>query len=163
MDGQDDDSGRLFPPVSPADDRALEGPGSWLRARRDGTDGEAAVVLAQVRWLLHDVAEQVRLQAQAEGLSSAGHPLALGAELAAYEAANLMPGQPGDDYGPERLPAGTLDTLTAAETLTRALPIEAFPAGMSALVIRICDLIGEATALLGGDGTRPSGGSRDAG
>ncbi len=163
MDGQDDDAGGLFQPGSPADHRVVEGPGSWLLARRDGTDREATVVLAQVRWLLHDAAEQVRLQAQAEGLSSAGHPLALGAELAAYEAANLMPGQPGDDYGPERVPTGTLDTLTAAETLTRALPIEAFPAGMSALVIRICDLIGEAAALLGADEAGPSGDSCDAG
>lgn len=163
MDGQDDDPGGLFSPRSPADGRTFQESGPWLRPGRDGTDRDAAVVLAQVRWLLHDVAEQVRLQAQTEGLSSAGHPLALGAELAAYEAGNLMPGQPGDDYGPQRLPAGTLDTLTAAETLTRALPIEAFPAGMSALVIRICDLIGEATALLDADETRPSGDSRDAG
>jgi len=121
---------------------------SWS-AERDGADREATVVLAQVRWLLQDAAEQVRLQAQAEGLSSAGHPLALGAELAACEAANLSPTTLVDDYGPERLPAGALHTLSAAETLTRSLPIEVFPTGMSGLVIRICDLITEAATLLG--------------
>ncbi|WP_435377125.1 hypothetical protein [Aquipuribacter sp. MA13-6] len=106
-------------------------------------------MLAQVRWLLQDAAEQVRLQAQAEGLSSAGHPLALGAELAACEAASLLPEPPVDDYGPEHLPAGALQTLSAAEALCRSLPIDAFPAGMSGLVVRICDLLAEATVFLG--------------
>ncbi|WP_380166425.1 hypothetical protein [Jannaschia sp. R86511] len=128
-------------------DRAVPGLEPSPLAPSDGVDPEATVVLAQLRWLLQDAAEQVRLQAQAEGLSSAGHPLALGAELAACEAANLMAQPPVDDYGPEYVPAGALDTLTAAEFLTRSLPIDAFPAGMSGLVVRICDLLTEATAL----------------
>lgn len=130
-------------------DRAVPGLGPSPLAQSDGKDSEATVVLAQVRWLLQDAAEQVRLQARAEGLSSAGHPLALGAELAACEAANLMAQPPVDDYGPEHAPAGAFDTLTAAEVLTRSLPIDAFPVGMSGLVVRVCDLLAEAAVLRG--------------
>ncbi len=133
--------------VHSSSDRAVPGLGPWSLAQADGDDTEATVVLAQVRWLLQDAAEQVRLQAHAEGLSSAGHPLALGAEIAACEAANLLPVPSVCDYGPEHVPAGALDTLAAAECLTRSLPIDAFPAGMSGLVVRICDLLAEATAL----------------
>ncbi len=138
-------------------DRAVPDLGPSPLAQADGADPEATVVLAQVRWLLHDAAEQVRLQAQAEGLSSAGHPLALGAELAACEAANLMAQPPLDDYGPEHVSAGVLDTLAAAECLTRSLPIDAFPIGMSGLVIRICDLLAEATPLRGAQQVGPVG------
>ncbi|MGJ7442951.1 hypothetical protein [Aquipuribacter sp. MA13-6] len=139
------------------DEQAIPGLGPSPPAQPDGKDSEATVVLAQVRWLLQDTAEQVRLQAQAEGLSSAGHPLALGAELAACEAANLMAQPPVDDYGPEHVPAGALDTLAAAEVLARSLAIDAFPAGMSGLVIRICDLLAEATVLRGVDQAGPFG------
>lgn len=152
MDGQDDGVDGLFVLARPVGDQAAAGLGPSLRVQPGRTNPEATVVLAQVRWLLQDAAEQVRLRAQAEGLSSAGHPLALGAELAACEAANLMSQPPVDDYGPERLPAEALDTLTAAEVLTRSLPIDAFPAGMPGLVIRICDLLVEATAILGAEG-----------
>lgn len=139
-------------------ERAVPGLGPSPLAQWEGTHPEATVVLAQVRWLLLDAADQVRLQAQAEGLSSAGHPLALGVELAACEAANLMAQPPLDDYGPEHVPAGALDTLATAEVLTRSLPIDAFPAGMSELVVRICDLVTEATVLRSTEQAGPVGG-----
>lgn len=149
-------------PGRPAEGRAAAIPNGSLGIDVTGSEREAAVVLAQVRWLLQDATEQVRRRAQVEGLSSVGHPLALGLEIAACEAANLMPETTADDYGPERLPAGTVDTLTAAETLARSLPVDAFPAGMSGLVIRICDLVGEARTLTGVHDPDPSGDSRDA-
>lgn len=82
-------------------------------AARAGTAGEeppdtgADVVLAQVWWLLRDATEQVRVQAQAEGLLSVGHPLALGMELLACRAANLMTSVPADWWGPENVAPGS--------------------------------------------------------
>lgn len=132
--------------VAPIHDEAVAD-AAWADA--GGDDGvSATVVLAQVRWLLQDAAEEVRVRAQAEGLLSSGHPFALGVELAACETANLIPGVTSTDwYGPERIPGEALECLLAAEALTCTLPIDAFPAGMSQLVIRICELIREATAL----------------
>lgn len=141
----------------PSEDSPAATPNVSLGIDVTGSEREAAVVLAQVRWLLQDATEQVRLRTQAEGLSSGGH-LALGLEIAACEAANLMPDVIADDYGPERLPAGTFDTLTAAEALARSLSIDAFPAGMSALVIRICDLVRAARAHIEGSRPRPAWG-----
>lgn len=124
--------------------------------RRDAAaSSEAGLVVARVTWLLEDAADQVRLRAQAEGVMSARHPLALGVEIAACHAANLLPAGFVDSEGPERLPADALDGLVAAEALTRSLPIDSLPAGTSHLVVQLCELVGEATAALGAQRPTP--------
>ena len=126
-----------------------------VEAARAGMAGDekpgagADLVLAQVWWLLRGATEQVRVQAQAEGLLSVGHPLALGMELAACRAANLMSRVPADWWGPEHVPPGVLDSLIAAERLTRSVPIDAYPAGASDLVLQLCDLIAQARSVTG--------------
>ena len=121
MDGYSHGAQGLLALRDPGHDAALPARGSSPAGVDEGPGPEAAVVLAQVRWLLQDAAERVRLCAQAEGLLSSGHPLALGAELAACEASNLMPAAPVDWYGPEQLPAEALDSLLAATALRHGL------------------------------------------
>lgn len=136
---------QAVPPAGRASEEDRSAP-----ADRDGRyagEREASdTVLAQVWWLLTDASEQVRHQAHAEGLLSAGHPLALGMELAARRAANLLTVVPADWSGPEQMPPAVLDSVVAAERLTQSLPIDDFPPGMSDLVLQLCDLVTEATA-----------------
>ena len=129
-----------------------------VETARAGTAGEeppvqgADLVLAQVWWLLRDATEQVRTRAQAEGLLSVGHPLALGMELLACRAANLMSRVPADWWGPEDVPPGVLDSLLASERLIRSVPIDEYPVGVSDVVVQLCDVIVQGTAPRHGSG-----------
>lgn len=62
--------------------------------------------------------------------------------------------------------ARVLDSLLAAERLTRSVLIDAYPAGASDLVVQLCDLIAQAGSVCSpsagpatGSGTGPTAGS----
>ena len=115
---------------------------------------DAAQTLAAVVRLLSAAAEQAWAQADLEGPLSPRHLLGLGVHLPACQGLDLLPdlptGHPPRDEGtlqqkPDDVHGEPLQLLRAAEELARSVPIEAFPAGASDLVISICDLIRQAT------------------
>lgn len=112
---------------------------------RGTAEQEATHALAAVTRLLEHAAERARAQAQAEGPQSARHMLSWGTDLAACQAANLLPDDVDLEQAPSPVENDPLRLLHAAEELTRTVPIEAFPAGTSRLIVSICDLIREAT------------------
>ncbi|HMM96544.1 hypothetical protein [Phycicoccus sp.] len=70
--------------------------------------------------------------------------LGLGLDLAACEAARLLPsGLDVDVPGADALATNVQELVRAAEGCLRLLPIEQFPPGTSQLVVDICDLIRE--------------------
>lgn len=98
---------------------------------------------------LQVLAQVVRLLCRCTDLAFAGAvpgeelaALGLGAQLLADEAMHLLPTTADVD----ELVVGYDDpvqALRAAEAVTRRVPIEAFPAGASHLIVGICDLIRE--------------------
>lgn len=68
--------------------------------------------------------------------------LGLGAQLLAEEAMDLLP--VGVELDQPLLGCGDARwVLRAAEELTRSLPIESYPPGMSQVIAGLCDLVGE--------------------
>ena len=115
---------------------------------------DAAQTLAAVVRLLSAAAEQAWAQADTDGPLSPRRMLGLGAHLAACQGLDLMPDPllahpPRDEVTlrqePDDVRGEPLQLLRAAEKLARSVPIEAFPAGTSDLVISICDLVRQAT------------------
>ena len=102
---------------------------------------EALDTLAAAARLLSRAADTAWAQADPQPLSVfAG--LALGAQLASSQVLHLIP-EDFDLDGPEPVETDFRSLLLAAEELTRAHPIETFPAGTSQLLVAIDGLIGE--------------------
>jgi hypothetical protein len=99
--------------------------------------------------LLHHAALEVWSRADDQGPDSPLHSLGLGAHLVESQLGALLPDDhevPDLDIDPAEL--GTLQLLTSAEELTRALPLHRPDLiGASRLVVDLCDLIREARHL----------------
>jgi hypothetical protein len=110
----------------------------------DMIDRDAGESLAAVARLLRHAAVRAWAQAEAEGPRSPLHLLGLGIRIASCQAVAMLAadadleGQPPtqDDVG---------QLLRSAEELTRAIPVLDQTAGISPLVVAICDLVREAT------------------
>ena len=106
------------------------------------TEDETRDTLEVVVQLLHRAADQVWAAAGTDARSPL-HSLGLGVFLAAAQAAELLP----DGFeitGPGPLEDNPLTLLREAEQLTRLLPLTSTQAGLSAVVVAICDLVREA-------------------
>ena len=107
-------------------------------------DQDAWVPLAAVARLLRHAAVCAWAQAEAEGPRSQLHLLGLGIHTASCQAVAMLPadadleGQPPAQDDIEQL-------LRSAEELTRSIPVVDRMAGISMLVVAICDLVREAT------------------
>ena len=102
---------------------------------------EALDTLAAVARLLGHAADTAWARADAEPLSVfAG--FAHAADSATSRVLHLLP-EDFDLDGPEPVETDFRSLLLAAEELTRAHPIETFPAGTTQLLVAISDLIGE--------------------
>jgi hypothetical protein len=110
----------------------------------DTIDRDAGETLAAVARLLRHAADRAWAQAEAEGPRSQLHLLGLGIHIASCQAVAMLPadadleGQPPTQHDIAQL-------LRSAEELTRAIPVLDQPAGISPLVVAICDLMREAT------------------
>ena len=110
----------------------------------DTIEQDAWVTLAAVTQLLRHAAVCAWAQAEAEGPRSQLHLLGLGIHTASCQAVAMLPadadleGQPPAQDDVEQL-------LRSAEELTRSIPVVDRMAGISMLVVAICDLVREAT------------------
>jgi hypothetical protein len=110
----------------------------------DTIDQEAGDTLAVVARLLRHAAIRAWAQAEAEGSRSPMHLLGLGIHTVSCQAMAMLPadadleGQP-----PTQNDVGQL--LRSAEELTRRIRVQNQTAGISPLVVAICDLVREAT------------------
>ena len=110
----------------------------------DTIDQDASATLAAVARLLNHAAVRAWAQAEAEGPRSHLHLLGLGIHTASCQAVAMLPADVDlegclpaqDDVAP---------LLRAAEELTRNIPVLDQRAGISPLVVAICDLVREAT------------------
>jgi hypothetical protein len=111
----------------------------------DTNDQDARATLAAVAGLLHHAAVRTWALAEAEGPRSPLHLLGLGIHVAACQAMAMLPADANLDG---HLPAqdDVAQLLHAAEELTRGIPVLDRKAGISPLVVAICDLRREATA-----------------
>jgi hypothetical protein len=107
-------------------------------------DHDAVDTLAAVARLLHHAAVRAWAQAEGEGPRSPLHLLGLGIHTASCQAVAMLPA--GADLGGHP-PAqdDVAQLLRAAEELVRAIPVRDATAGISMLVMAICDLVREAT------------------
>ncbi len=111
---------------------------------KQSTECEATEVLAAVVRVLQHACAQAWARADAAGPRSHLHLFALGVHSAVAEAMALLP--PGADIaGPAPLETDPVQLLRAAEGLTRTVEIHHMPAGFSALIITLCDLVREGT------------------
>ena len=107
-------------------------------------DREARLTLAAVARLLRHAAVCAWAQAEAEVPRSHLHLLGLGIHTASCQAVAMLPtdadleGQPPAQYDVAQL-------LRSAEELTRSIPVVEHTAGISPLVVAICDLVRETT------------------
>jgi len=110
----------------------------------DTIDQDAGDTLAAVARLLRHAAVRAWAQAEVEGPRSPLHLLGLGIHIASCQAVAMLPadadleGQPPtqDDIG---------QLLRFAEELTRSIRVQNQTAGISPLVVAICDLVREMT------------------
>jgi hypothetical protein len=108
----------------------------------DTIDQDASVTLAVVARLLHHASVRAWAQAEDEGPRSPLHLLGLGIHTASCQAVAMLPvdadleGQTPAQHDVARL-------LRSAEELTRSIPIVDQTAGISPLVVAICDLVRE--------------------
>jgi hypothetical protein len=107
-------------------------------------DREASVTLAAVARLLRHAADCAWAQAEAEGPRSHLHLLGLGIHNASCQAAAMLPAD-ADLEGPPPEQDDVEQLLRSAEKLTRSIPVVDRMAGISPLVVAICDLVREAT------------------
>ncbi len=107
----------------------------------EARDNAATDTLAAVARLLNRAADMASRQSRAYRHSTHS-ALAVGALLAARQALALLPEDAEVDE-PVPVESDPVRLLHAAEELTRAHPIEAFPPGTSQLIVAICDLIRE--------------------
>ena len=110
----------------------------------DTIDRDAGETLGAVARLLHHAAIRAWAQADAEGPRSAMHLMGLGIHIAFCQAVAMLP---ADDYldGHSPIQDDVAALLNSAEKLTRSIPVLDESAGISALVVAICDLVREAT------------------
>lgn len=111
---------------------------------KDTIDRDAGETLGAVARLLHHAAIRAWAQADAQGPRSPQHLLGLGIHIAFCQAVAMLP---SDDYLDGHCPVqdDVVQLLTSAEKLTRSIPVSDGTAGISALVVAICDLVREAT------------------
>lgn len=109
------------------------------------TRDDASSILAHTAALLAHASDLTWSEVQTDP-SPQKRFLGLGLDLAACEAARLLPSGPDVDVlGADALATNVQELVRAAEGCLRLLPIEQFPPGTSQLVVDICDLIREST------------------
>jgi hypothetical protein len=110
----------------------------------DTIDRDAGDTLAAVARLLRHAAVRAWAQAEVEGPRSPLHLLGLGIHIASCQAVAMLPADADlEEHPPVQDDVAQL--LRAAEELTRAIPVLDQTAGISPLVVAICDLVREAT------------------
>ena len=111
---------------------------------KDTIDRDSGETLGAVARLLHHAAIRAWAQADAQGPRSPLHLMVLGIHIAFCQAVAMLP---SDDYldGQPPVQDDIVQLLTSAEKLTRSIPVSDQTAGISALVVAICDLVREAT------------------
>ncbi len=107
-------------------------------------DQEARVTLAAVARLLRHAAICAWAQAEAEGPRSHLHLLGLGIHTASCQAVAMLPVD-ADLEGQPPAQDDIAQLLRSAEELTRSIPVVDNTAGISPLVVAICDLVREVT------------------
>jgi len=105
---------------------------------------DAWVTLAVVAQLLRHAAVRAWAQAEAEGPRSQLHLLGLGIHTASCRALAMLPAD-ADLEGQPPPQDDVAQLLRSAEELTRSIPVVDGMAGISPLVVAICDLMREAT------------------
>jgi hypothetical protein len=124
---------------APQEDKEL-GPGMT----NDTIDHDEAGTLSAVARLLHHAAVRAWAQAKAQGPRSPLHMLGLGIHAASCQVVAMLPaGANLEGHPPAQDDVAQL--LRAAEELARAIPVRDGPAGISMLVVAICDLVREST------------------
>ena len=112
--------------------------------RNQTIDQDTWVTLAAVARLLRHAAVCAWAQAEAEGPRSHLHLLGLGIHTASCQAVAMLPADADlEGYSPTQDDVEQL--LRSAEELTRSIPVLDQTAGISPLVVAICDLVREAT------------------
>ena len=110
----------------------------------DTIDQDAGGTLAAVALLLRHAAVRAWAQAEAEGPRSPLHLLGLGIHAASCQAVAMLPAD-AELEGQPPTQDGIAQLLRSAEELTRSIPVQDQTAGISPLVVAICDLVREAT------------------
>jgi hypothetical protein len=105
---------------------------------------DAGDTLAAVARLLRQAAVRAWARAEVEGPRSPLHLLGLGIHIASCQAVAMLPAG-ADLEGPPPVQDDVAQLLRSAEELTRAIPVLEQTAGISPLVVAICDLVREAT------------------
>jgi len=108
----------------------------------DTIDQDASDTLAAVAQLVHHTAVRAWAQAEADGPRSYLHLLGLGIHTASCQAVAMLPAD-ADLEGHPPAQDNVAQLLRAAEELTRAIPVLDQTAGISPLVVAICDLVRE--------------------
>jgi hypothetical protein len=107
-------------------------------------DQDAWVILAAVARLLRHAAVCAWARAEAEGPRSHLHLLGLGIHSASCQAVAMLPPD-ADLEGQPPAQDDIAQLLRSAEELTRSIPVVDQTAGISPLVVAICDLVREST------------------
>jgi hypothetical protein len=110
----------------------------------DTIDQDGRDTLAAVARLLRHAAVRAWAQAEAEGPRSHLHLLGLGIHTASCQAVAMLPAD-ADLEGHPPAQENVAQLLRAAEELTRSIPVADETAGISPLVVAICDLVRETT------------------
>lgn len=110
----------------------------------DTIDRDVGETLAAVARLLHHAAVCAWAQAEAEGPRSPLHLLGLGIHTASCQAVAMLAAD-ADLEGHPPAQDDVVQLLRAAEQLTRSIPVLDQTAGISPLVVAICDLVREVT------------------
>ena len=110
----------------------------------DTIDHHTTATLAAVVRLLRHAAVCAWAQAEAEGPRSPLHLLGLGIHIAYCQALAMLPAVP-DLNGQPPVQDDVAQLLRAAAELTCSIPVVDQSAGISALVVAICDLVCETT------------------
>ena len=108
----------------------------------DTIDQDASVTLAAIARLLHHAAVRAWAQAEAEGPRSPLHLLGLGIHTASCQAVAMLPADT-DLEGQTPAQDDVAQLLRFAEELARSIPVLDQTAGISRLVMAICDLVRE--------------------
>ena len=107
-------------------------------------DQDASDTLAAVARLLRHAAVCAWAHAEAEGPRSHLHLLGLGIHTASCQAVTMLPAD-ADLEGQPPAQDDVAQLLRSAEELTRSIPVLDQTAGISTLVVAICDLVREVT------------------
>ena len=109
----------------------------------DTTDQSVGDTFAAVARLLRHAAVRAWAQAEAEGPRSHLHLLGLGIHTVSCQAVAMLPTD-ADLEGQPPAQDDVAQLLRSAEELTRSIPVLDQTAGISPLVVAICDLVREA-------------------